>query len=57
MEVSETTPFVPNIVVDQIIERKLHALHDSPQIDGLRIERQEKTEFVTDRRRNLTDQK
>ena len=46
MEVLEGTPYVPNIIVDQIIERKLRALPDGPQKMDMLVDRQEKTECV-----------
>ena len=46
MECLEATPFVPNIIVDQIIERKLRALPEGPQKADMVIDRQEKTESV-----------
>ncbi len=44
MEVLEGIHFVPNIIVDQIIERKLRALTDGPQKMDMQIDRQEKIE-------------
>ena len=44
MEVFEATPIVPNIIVDQIIERKLRSLPDGKQKTELLIERKEKAE-------------
>ena len=43
MEVLENIPFVPNIVVDQIIERELKVLPDGPRKRDMLVERQEKS--------------
>jgi hypothetical protein len=44
MEVLEATPLIPNITVDQIIERKLRSLPEGPQRTELLVERAEKAE-------------
>ncbi|WRT68928.1 uncharacterized protein IL334_005910 [Kwoniella shivajii] len=44
MKVSETTPFIPNIMVDQIIERKLANLPDGAERGAMMIERREKAQ-------------
>jgi hypothetical protein len=42
--VNETIPFVPNIVVDQIIDRKLDKLPDGKEKEGHVRERESKAE-------------
>ena len=44
MEVFDPTPIVPNIIVDQIIERKLRSLPEGKQKAELLLERKEKGE-------------
>ncbi|ORY26269.1 hypothetical protein BCR39DRAFT_262542 [Naematelia encephala] len=44
MEIPEATPLIPNIIVDQIIERKLRSLVDGPQKQEMIFEREEKSE-------------
>jgi hypothetical protein len=46
MEVLEATPLVPNIIVDQIIERKLRSLPEGAQRTELMTERADKSESV-----------
>jgi hypothetical protein len=46
MQVSSETPFVPSIVLDQIVERKLNALSEGNQKAELMQERLEKAEWV-----------
>nr|XP_019047919.1 hypothetical protein I302_04539 [Kwoniella bestiolae CBS 10118]OCF26849.1 hypothetical protein I302_04539 [Kwoniella bestiolae CBS 10118] len=42
--VSDSTPFIPNIMVDQIIERKLANMSDSAERNAMIIERKEKAQ-------------
>nr|XP_019005753.1 uncharacterized protein I203_01068 [Kwoniella mangroviensis CBS 8507]OCF69214.1 hypothetical protein I203_01068 [Kwoniella mangroviensis CBS 8507] len=44
IRVSESTPFIPNIMVDQIIERKLANMSDSAEKNAMVIERKEKAQ-------------
>ncbi|WVF65688.1 hypothetical protein IAT40_000419 [Kwoniella sp. CBS 6097] len=44
VDVSEANKFVPNILIDQIIERKLASLSDGPEKSAMLIERKEKTQ-------------
>ena len=44
MDILEATPLVPNIIVDQIIERKLRVLPESVQKLDMLADRQEKIE-------------
>ncbi|WWC97834.1 hypothetical protein V866_004721 [Kwoniella sp. B9012] len=44
IRVSESTPFIPNIMVDQIIERKLANMCDSAEKNAMVIERKEKAQ-------------
>nr|XP_018259044.1 uncharacterized protein I303_08587 [Kwoniella dejecticola CBS 10117]OBR81202.1 hypothetical protein I303_08587 [Kwoniella dejecticola CBS 10117] len=44
MKVSDLTPFIPNIMVDQIIERKLANLPDTAERNAMIIERREKAQ-------------
>ncbi|WVQ93335.1 hypothetical protein IAU59_000403 [Kwoniella sp. CBS 9459] len=44
VDVSETNNFVPNILIDQIIERKLEGLPDGPEKSAMVIERKEKAQ-------------
>jgi hypothetical protein len=41
--VNETIPLIPNIVVDQIIDRKLDGLPDGKEKEGHIIEREAKS--------------
>ncbi|KAI9636607.1 uncharacterized protein MKK02DRAFT_45312 [Dioszegia hungarica] len=64
-QLHDSVPFVPNIVVDQIIERKLRGLPESEEKTNIITEREEKAEAwklvqaalkpVVPRRRNLDD--
>ncbi|WWC73226.1 uncharacterized protein I206_107192 [Kwoniella pini CBS 10737] len=44
MKVSDTTPLIPNIMVDQIIDRKLANLPDGAEKSAMMIERKEKAQ-------------
>lgn len=44
--VNETIPLIPNIVVDQIIDRKLAGLPDGKEKEGLIQERASKSGYV-----------
>lgn len=46
VQVPSAKPFIPNIIVDQIIERKLKALPDSDEKQEMMIELKEKLEYA-----------
>ena len=46
MQVIEPVALVPNILLDQIIDRKLNALHEGKEKSGLLADRAEKLESV-----------